>query len=234
VAPSSTVRGPSAELLGGCRSWFAATPQCGRCDDFGSRRLRDGLPRSPEAELLCHRRTPLRIGRCGQRMICHQFPVGAIRRRFEPMSVAEMPAQHQATKPAFEADDMVVLHRSPNRDCRHQRDRLRRALAEATECAMHRHNQSRKLINGDTILRDITTDDLGNQAGINLLRAAVIGHIFCPNVVDWGLCSRAWFVYNFSGCKYFKQGRSPVVCANEDICIIAAPLMKLRYFDADF
>jgi len=76
---------------------------------------------------------------------------------------------------------MVVLHRSPNRDCRHQRDRLGRALAEATECAMHRRNQSRKLINGDTILRDITTDDLRNQARIDLLRTAIIGHIFCPS-----------------------------------------------------
>ena len=93
-----------------------------------------------------------------------------------------MPTQYQATKPAFETDDMVVLHRSPNRDCRHQRDRLRRALAEATERAMHRRNQSRELINGDTILPDITTDDLGDQAGINLLRTAVISHIFCPNV----------------------------------------------------
>jgi hypothetical protein len=34
-------------------------------------------------------------------------------------------------------------------------------------------------------LRDITTDDLRNQARINLLRTAVIGHIFCPNAVDW-------------------------------------------------
>ena len=160
----------SAQLLGGCRSRFAATPRRGRCDHFGSRRRHDGLPRSPEAELVCHRRTPLRIGRCGQRMIRRQFPVSAIRRRFEPMSVAQTPPQHQATKPAFEADDMVVLHRSPNRDCRRQRDRLRRALAEATERTMHRRNQSRKLINGDTILRDITTDDLRYQAGINLLR----------------------------------------------------------------
>jgi hypothetical protein len=181
-------------LRRGGRSRFAATPRRGRCDYFRSRRRHNGFPRSSEAELLCHRRTPRRIGRCGQRMIRRQFPVGAIRRRFEPMSVAEMPAQHQATKPAFEADDMVVLHRPPNRDCRCRRSRLRRALAEATERAMHDGNQSRKLINGDTVLCDITTDDLHNQARISLLRTAVIGHIFCPNVVDWGLCSRAWFV----------------------------------------
>ena len=50
---------------------------------------------------------------------------------------------------------MVVLHRSPNRDCRHQRDRLRRALAEATERAMHRCDQTPDLIDTDTVLSDV-------------------------------------------------------------------------------
>jgi hypothetical protein len=43
---------------------------------------------------------------------------------------------------------------------------------------MDRRNQSRYLINTDTILRDITPDDLRNQAEINHLCGAVIGHIF--------------------------------------------------------
>lgn len=117
-------------------------------------------------------------------MIRRQFPAAAVRRRFEPMRHAQMPAQHLAAKPTFEANDMVALHRSLDRDRRLQRDRCRRALAEATERAMHCRNQSRNLIDGDTILRDITTDDLRNQDRINLLRTAVIGHIFCPNAVD--------------------------------------------------
>jgi hypothetical protein len=101
------------------------------------------------------------------------------------MSGADMPAEHLAQKPAFKADDMVVLHRSPDRNSRHQRRwrRRRRALDEATERAMHRRNQSRHLINTDTILRDITPDDLRDQAKINHLRGAFIGHIFCPNTV---------------------------------------------------
>ena len=61
--------------------------------------------------------------------------------------------------------------------------RRRRALDEATERAMHRRNQSRHLINTDTILRDITPDDLRDQAKINHLRGAFIGHIFYPNTV---------------------------------------------------
>jgi hypothetical protein len=96
-----------------------------------------------------------------------------------------MPAEHLAAISAFEANDMVALYRSPDRDRRHQRGRRRRrrALDEATERAMHRRNQSRNLINADTILRDITPDDLRNQAEINDLRGAFIGHIFYSNAV---------------------------------------------------
>jgi hypothetical protein len=92
------------------------------------------------------------------------------------MSGADMPAEHLAQKPAFKADDMVVLHRSPDRNSRHQRRwrRRRRALDEATERAMHRRNQSRHLINTDTIL---PPDDLRDQAKINHLRGAFIGHL---------------------------------------------------------
>jgi len=100
------------------------------------------------------------------------------------MHHAQMPAQHLAAKPAFEADDLLGLHRSPDRDRRLQRSRRRcgRARAEAAERAMHRRNQARNLISTDTILRNITTDDLRNQAEINLLRTAVIGHILHPLV----------------------------------------------------
>ena len=96
-----------------------------------------------------------------------------------------MPAEHLAEKPTLEADDMVVLHRSPDRDSRHQRGRRRRgrALAEATERAMHRRYQTCHLINVDTILRDITPDNLRDQAEINHLRGAFICHIFYPNAV---------------------------------------------------
>jgi hypothetical protein len=47
-------------------------------------------------------------------------------------------------------------------------------------------------------LRDITTDDLRNQARINLLRTAVIGHIFYPNAVDWVYVVERGFVCNFA------------------------------------
>ena len=94
-------------------------------------------------------------------MISRQLPTSAIVRGFKPMSDVQMSAQHLAAVSAFEANDIVALYRSPNRDSRHQRCRRRhgRALDEATERAMHCRNQSRNLINVDTILRDITPDD---------------------------------------------------------------------------
>lgn len=48
---------------------------------------------------------------------------------------------------------------------------------------MHSRYQSRNLINADTILRDITSDDFRNQTEIDHLRGAIIGHVFYPNVV---------------------------------------------------
>jgi hypothetical protein len=57
-------------------------------------------------------------------------------------------------------------------------------------------------------LRDITPDDLCNQAEINHLRGAFIGHIFYPTSFDWGLCSRAQFVYNFSKRKHDLPGHA--------------------------
>ena len=93
-----------------------------------------------------------------------------------------MPAEHLAEKPAFEADDTVALHRSPDRDSRHQRSRHRRAPAKATERAMHRRDEARELIDADGILRDVATDDPRNQAAINRMRGTFFNHIFYPNV----------------------------------------------------
>ena len=100
------------------------------------------------------------------------------------MSDAEMPAEHPAAISAFEADDMVVLHRSPDRDGRRRRGRRRRrrALAEANERAMHFCNQARELIDADSILRDVATDDPRNQAEISRLWGTFFNHVFYPTL----------------------------------------------------
>jgi hypothetical protein len=202
-------RAPSSALgINGCRSRFAATPLRGRSGHFRWGRRRDGFLRSAtKTDPLCQRRTRFRIGRCGDWVISCQLPAGAILRGFKPVNDTDMPAEHLAEKPALEADDTVALHRSPDRDSRHQRCRCRRALAKATERAVHRRNQARELIDGDNILRDIAADNPRNQAEINRLHGAFIGHISFTRCFDWSLCGRERFFCDFSSTKYSQISR---------------------------
>jgi hypothetical protein len=68
---------------------------------------------------------------------------------------------------------MVALHGSPDRDRRFQRARHRRALAEATERPMHRCDQTPDLIDTDTVLPDITPNNLRDQTIWALLSSAI-------------------------------------------------------------
>jgi len=213
---------PACELLRGWRSRFAATPLWGRCDHFGSRH--DGFLRfATKTDLLCHCRTPLRIGRRSDQVIRWQPPADAILRGFKPMSDAEMPVEHPAAISAFEADDMLVLHRSPDRDCRRRRGRRRRrrALAEATERATHFCNQARELIDADSILRDVATDDPRNQAEINRLRGTFFNHIFYPNVRARCLYGTSALLGHRYPTSWTKHERARLAASQES----AVPLM---------
>ena len=66
--------------------------------------------RVAEAQLLCQGGATRRIARRGERVIGRQFPTGAIVRSFKPVFDAQMTAQHLASKPALETDDMVAVH----------------------------------------------------------------------------------------------------------------------------
>jgi hypothetical protein len=56
-------------------------------------------------------------------------------------------------------------------------------------------------------LRDIATDNPRNQAEINRLRGACIGHISFTRCFDWSLCSRECFFYNFVKREYSEISR---------------------------
>jgi len=75
---------------------------------------------------------------------------------------------------------MLVLHRSPDRNRGRQRFRQgrRRVRPEVAERAVHRCDQTPDLIDTDTVLPDITPNNLRNQVGIDFLGTAVVGHIF--------------------------------------------------------
>ena len=73
---------------------------------------------------------------------------------------------------------------------------------------MHFCNQARELIDADSILRDVVTDDPHNQAEINRLRGTFFNHIFYPNVrTAGGLCSRDQLVLQFIESKIVTGSR---------------------------
>jgi hypothetical protein len=74
-----------------------------------------------ETDLLGRRRTPLRIGRRGDPVIGGQFPAAAIDGDFEIMDDPQMPAEHLGVIPAFEANDVIPLYGTPNRNRWRQR-----------------------------------------------------------------------------------------------------------------
>ena len=92
----------------------------------------------------------------------------------------EVAAQDLRAKPTFETDDMILLHRAPDRDRRRQRfRRQRRRSAQLAEWLVYGCNQARELIGGDRVFRDITPDDTRDQGGIDLLCCAFLVHV--PN-----------------------------------------------------
>ena len=99
------------------------------------------------------------------------------------MPQPEVATQGLAAKPTLEADDMVLLHRAPDRDRRRQRfRRQRRRSAQPTECRVYGCDQTRELIDSDAVFRDITLDDTRDQARINFLGCAFLAHIPKPSV----------------------------------------------------
>jgi len=139
---------------------------------------------APEPRLLRH---PLRVEpntRCRHRVITRQSSPGTI----GGPQARDAPADGGAGfghETRIQGTRHNRLHPAPDRHRRFQRPRYRsrRALAEAAEGAMYRRNQTPDLLDTDAIFLDITTDDLRNAGG-DLQRIAVIGHIFCLNLVD--------------------------------------------------
>ena len=104
----------------------------------------------------------------------------------------EVATQGLAAKPTLEADDMVLLHRAPDRDRRRQRfRRQRRHSAEPTECLVYGCDQTRELIDSDRVFRKITLDDMRDQAAIDLLRPVFLNHIFWVKLSRGGKYGRS-------------------------------------------
>lgn len=114
-------------------------------------------------------------------MIGCQLPAHAVRGDVEPVPDPEVTTQRRAAKPAFETDDMVSLHRAPDRDRRRQYFCLGRRAAGAAERTVYDCDETCELIDSDAVFCDITLDDARDQAAIDGQRCVFLGHIQ-PNV----------------------------------------------------
>ena len=125
-------------------------------------------------------------------MIRRQFPARPIRCNIETVSQPKMAAQGLGAKPTFETDDMILLHRAPDRDRRRQRfRRQRRHSAEPTECLVYGCDQTGELIDSDRVFYNITLDDMRDQAAIDLLRPVFLDHIFSAKLSCGGKYGRS-------------------------------------------
>src|SRR5690242_7846959 len=163
------------ELLRGCRSRFAAPPLCRRCYHFGSRH--DGTGFAAEADLLGHRRTPLRIGRRGDWVIRWQFPAVAVIGHFEIMGDPKMTAENPGAILALEENDVIRLHRASNRNRRHQRLFHQWRMPETAERSMHLGNQSHELVGPDLVMPHVAADDARDPIRIDLRRRILFCHV---------------------------------------------------------
>jgi hypothetical protein len=107
----------------------------------------------------------------------------------------EVAAQGLAAKPAFETDDMVLLHGSPDRDSRSQGflGEGRRVCTERPEGAPHRCNEPADLIDCDAVVPNITTDDLGDEARADLNSTAIFNHFYSRFLDQANVGTLDWF-----------------------------------------
>lgn len=99
-----------------------------------------------ETKLLRHCRTLFGIDWCGQQMIARQFPAAQILGDLHSVPGSKMPPQRLAPKTAFQADDVIMLHRSLDRDCRRARRRRLGWHSQMTNRVIDRGDQFRQLI----------------------------------------------------------------------------------------
>jgi hypothetical protein len=109
-------------------------------------------------------------------MIHQQFPARAIRRRFKPVSDADMLAQHHAAITALKAHHIVTLHRAPDRYYRDPRLLRPRDTAQTTKRSMYLGDQSRELINADLVMPQIALDNPRDEPRIELTGGVILCH----------------------------------------------------------
>jgi len=102
-------------------------------------------------------------------MIARQFPSPQIFGDLQSMPGAEVASQRLASEAAFEADHVVMLHRSSDRHRRGAGRRDFRRLSKPLERLLDRNDQRRELVRSQGMVAYIARDDLGYRPKIGVL-----------------------------------------------------------------
>jgi hypothetical protein len=136
---------------------------------------------STETKLQCQRGSALRIaGRCHW-MVTGEVPASAILLHGQSMAGSEMPPEHLAAPPAFEANNVIAMNRSPDRHCGSSLYLgFSRQFTEADERLMNGRDQSRELIGRDLVPPNIGGGDHRCKLSIGRYGRCFVGQFGSP------------------------------------------------------
>ena len=127
-----------------------------------------------------------------------------------------MPAEHLPAPAAIQADDMIVVNGSPDRNCGCSRTLgFRRRFAELSECLMDRGDQNGELIRLDLIAPNIGGDDRRHEFGRLLIGHRLVPLFLTSNNIPTPVNSR-------------RQMRTPHIARRPDHPFVGPPVLRQR------
>jgi hypothetical protein len=114
-----------------------------------------------------------------------------------------MPAEHLPFPATIQADHVIAVNGSPDRNCRgSQTLGFRRRFAELFECLMDNRNQRSQLIRWNLVVAEIRADDLSREVAIQS-GFVVAGHLSSLLAVSDGLLRPSpavnkWFLATYT------------------------------------
>src|SRR6185503_7677813 len=98
----------------------------------------------------------------------------------------EMSLEHLQPLPVLKADDVIGLHRRADRHLRLGLG-LRRGgpPRNAVQRGVDVLNQGRQVIDGNTVVADVSGDDVGGKSQQSIFGTLIFKHRYCPRIEQW-------------------------------------------------
>ena len=145
-----------------------------------------------------------------------QVPARAVSSDIEAVSHSQMPAEGSPAISAFQANDIILLYRAPDRHHRLWWLLHRYRAPKTCKGTMHLDDQCQQLVRGHLMMLHIAADDADDWIKIDLARRILFGHCDLPPLY---LLSDilAWFVIIRSG-----------IFINQDLSVLKSVSPGLR------